>query len=93
MEFVQGVIMKIQSVKSVMPVNCQPIKPNNFGAKRPSIEDMLIEQDSLPFDNDDDICTLSNTSILEQKYDLACRLAAYYKNQCQQLLTNGSCIA
>lgn len=83
--------MKIQSVKSVMPVNCQPIKPNNFGAKKPSIEDMLVEQDSLSFS--DGICTLSDTSILEQKYDLACRLAAFYKNQCEMLLKNGSCIA
>ncbi len=91
MEFVQGVIMKIQSVNMLKSVSCQPIKPSAFGGKKPSIEDMAAEQDSVSLNEDE--LVLSDNSILEQKYDLACRLAAYYKTQCQQLLENGSCLA
>ncbi len=31
--------------------------------------------------------------LIEKKYDLACRLAAYYKNQYEKLSQNGCCVA
>ena len=35
----------------------------------------------------------SDAFVMEQKYDLACRLAAYWKTQYDELKENGCCMA
>lgn len=83
---VKGAEMNIQAVSSANKMlSCQPIKQIEF-AKRPTptiIEDPATSEDTFT----------SDTSTLAQKYDLACRLAAYYKNQYETLLKEGSIVA
>lgn len=76
--------MKIQAINAALPVSaCQPIKQVEFArGKSQKVDNSQAEQA--------DSFTPSN---LEQKYDLACRIAAYYKTQYEQLLKNGNCIA
>lgn len=76
--------MNIQAINAALPVSaCQPIKKVEFaGAKPQKIENSPAEQA--------DTFTPNN---IEQKYDLACRVAAYYKTQYEELLKNGNCIA
>ncbi|MBQ4122782.1 hypothetical protein IJD44_03545 [bacterium] len=77
--------MRVSGINSTMPVlACQPIKP------------VLREQSFKSAKAADNCCKdtfeSQNTSILEQKYDLACRIAAYYKTQYEQLLKNGGVV-
>ncbi len=76
--------MKIQAINSIQ--SCQPIKQVGFAkkAKKP----VIIENPA----NGKDSFT-SNQTTTEQKYDLACRIAAYYKTQYENLLLNGYCEA
>ncbi len=79
--------MKIQALNSAIPVqSCQPIKQVEFAKRRSPIE----IKDPL---GDEDIYTPQDPATMEQKYDLACRLAAYYKTQYENLLKNGSVVA
>lgn len=84
---VKGAEMNIQAINSANAMlSCQPIKQVEF-AKRPTptiIEDPVSPEDTLE---------IENPSTLEQKYDLACRLAAYYKGQYETLLSEGSIVA
>ena len=43
--------------------------------------------------HNEDMFTPTQQDITEQKYELACRVAAYYKTQYENLLKNGNCIA
>lgn len=80
--------MKIQSINSPMKtVGCQPIRQVEFSQKK--VQDSKPNNDS----QNQDKLTLSTSETLEQKYDLACRIAAYYKQKYQQLLKSGHCVA
>ncbi len=87
----------IQAINPMMSaVNVQPIKPVSFG-KHSVPETFLREQ---TFGNEEDSFTPSERHTMQQKYDLACRLAAYnsrlaqeYKNKYTQLLEQGTCLA
>lgn len=80
--------MKIQAINSVQTSSaCQPIKKIEFAKRqKPDLEikDPLGDKDSfMPVD----------PYTTEQKYNLACRLAAFYKTQYENLLKNGCCEA
>ena len=77
--------MKIQAVNSA--INCQPIRQVEF-ARKHSVPD-FYEQAS----ENGDFFDLQDPRTTEQKYDFACRLAAYYKTQYENLLKNGGCDA
>lgn len=67
--------MKILAVNSAMQsINCQPIKPDFTGKKQPK-ENAAA-----------DTFTPSDPYTTEQKYNLACQIAAYYKNKYEQLV-------
>lgn len=76
--------MKIQAINNAVQVPpCQPIKPeystHSFAKKN-------VEQGNA------DTFSSQNKNI-EEKFDLACRLAAYYKTQYENLLKTGGVIA
>lgn len=77
--------MKIQAINSA--INCQPIRQIEFTSKK-SMPDFY----ELPCENGD-VFMLEDPRTVEQKYDFACRLAAYYKTQYENLLKNGGCDA
>lgn len=79
--------MKIQAINSANSVlGCQPIKQVEFAKRRtPEIRGFVVENP--------DIYIPEEPTVIEQKYDLACRLAAYYKTQYENLLKNGSVVA
>lgn len=81
--------MKIQSISSI--VNYQPVTRVNFARKKEEqdTKDKITTPDIL----NTDVIILSTKNNLEQKYDLACRLAAYYKTQYEDLLNSGKCNA
>lgn len=75
--------MQIQAVNSVNSmINCQPIKQPSSFSKRPTPDTIT---DPVSKDGNDE-------TVIEQKYDLACRLAAYYKQQYEALLKSGSVV-
>lgn len=77
--------MKIQAINSA--IGCQPIRQVEFARKHTApiiIEDPVAEEDTF---------TPQDPYTTEAKYNFACRLAAYYKNQYQNLLTKGCCEA
>lgn len=77
--------MRINSVNSAMPVQaCQPIKPEAEKKSFKSIKAADIYADDT-FESQD-------SQVLEQKYDFACRLAAYYKTQYEKLLKTGGIV-
>ncbi len=82
---VKGLFMKIQAINPVH--NCQPIKQVEFGKRSKKIN--LNEA----IQNSPDFFQAEDKTITEQKYDLACRIAAYYKTQYENLLKNGTCEA
>lgn len=71
--------MQINAINSAIPNQaCQPIKPEYSGHSFKSTKAADSQkQDSF---------------VLEQKYNLACQLAAYYKTQYEQLLKNGGVV-
>ncbi len=76
--------MKVQSINSAMSsVFAQPVNNVEFSKHSSSVKNNPREQQTLDRD----------TFVLEQKYDLACRLAAYYKTQYEELKENGCCMA
>ncbi len=82
--------MRIQSINPSMSVNsCQPIKQVEFARKKsPEVElSSVLKQDVF----DEEIKQDSYT--IDQKYNLACLLAAYYKTQYEQLAKQNGCLA
>ncbi len=75
--------MNIQPISPV--ISCQPIEQVNFGKKNKK-----IDKKEAPAPLDD---TFNKADITEQKYNIACRIAAYYKTQYENLLKNGYCEA
>ena len=83
-------MMKVQAINPmVSTINCQPIRPVKF-AGRNAAEDYMNEQ---ILNNPEDSFSQSKTDILEQKYDLACRLAAYYKQKYEEIKNGDGCLA
>lgn len=76
--------MKIQAINPIH--GCQPIKQIEFAKRAKKFE--VKEEPQL---NEDSFS--SNESVTEQKYNLACRLAAFYKTQYENLLKTGVCEA
>ena len=74
--------MNINAVNNA--ISCQPIKEMSFEKKH--ADKNLDVQDSVILSD----CFTSSTQNLEQKYDFACRLAAYYKTQYENLAKIGT---
>ena len=94
--------MNIQAINSaVAPRACQPIKPVSFAQKDEikSKTEEIIGSDAekewckKPEKFSEDVFTPSEPSKLEQKYDMACLMAGYYKTQYENLLKEGKCSA
>ena len=80
----------IQAINPMMSsVSAQPIRPTSFGNH--SVPETFLREETL--ENEEDKFTPSEPYTMEQKYDLACRVAAYYKNQYEQLAEQGACLA
>lgn len=77
--------MKLNAVNSA--INCQPLK--NVAFSKNQAPEVVSEQ----FPTMDVVVIENSPSALEAKYDLACRLAAFYKTQYEQLLNEGSVVA
>ena len=88
----------IQAINPMLSaVNVQPIKPVSFGKNHSVPETFLREQ---TFGKDEDSYTSSDPRTMEQKYDIACRIAALngilareYEEKYNQLLEQGTCLA
>ncbi len=76
--------MKIQAVNSIS--SCTPVKPVEFTKRKqkPVVTEAPALQEDL---------FSSSKDITEQKYNFACRIAAYYKTQYENLLKAGYCLA
>ena len=89
--------MKIQAVNSLITENgCRPpLKPAEFGGKRiidkkaPDLN-TLIEQTNT---ENPDTFVSSEPYTTDQKYNLACQVAAYYKTQYEELVNERGCLA
>lgn len=80
--------MNIKAINSVFsPKSCQPIKPVSFARNAEKPELPLAETP------DTDTFTPSEPGTAEQKYNMACLLAAYYKTQYEALAKQGICNA
>ena len=80
--------MKIQAISPMMSaVGCQPIKPVKFG--RNTVPQEFLKNQTF----NDETDSFSPKETLQQKYDLACRIAAYYKTKYEALLAEGNCLA
>ncbi len=82
--------MKIQAINPAMSVSsCQPIKQVAFERRKsPGIELSSVLQEDIS-----DLNKSSDSYTVEQKYNLACLLAAYYKTQYEQLSEEHGCLA
>ena len=92
----KGVTMQITSIPAVGLVNatsgmskvknqmsCQPIrKADDYK--------FAIPFKSVHHNEDGDVAELDNEMSLQEKYDFACRLAAYYQQQYENLRVQGS---
>ena len=77
--------MRIQAINSAMSsVFAQPVGRVEFSKQHSS--DFTVNPRAEQNIN-------SDAFVAEQKYDLACRLAAYYKTQYEALKENGCCMA
>ena len=74
--------MNINAVNSA--ISCQPIKEMTFEKKH---ADKNLDVQKTNFECD---CFAPQIQTLEQKYDFACRLAAYYKTQYENLAKIGT---
>jgi hypothetical protein len=79
----------IQAINSMTSISSQPIKPINFASRKPA-EQFMREQ---TFGTQGDSFATPNPRVLQQELDLACRLAAYYKQEYEKLAENGECLA
>ena len=76
--------MRIQAVNSIS--SCTPVKPVEFAKRKqkPVVKEApAMKEDSFS----------SSKDINELKYNFACRIAAFYKTQCENLLKTGYCLA
>lgn len=75
--------MKVSAVNSLMQtLSCQPIRQVDFDGKKKK-----------PVPENTDTFTPSDPYTAEEKLNLACRIAAYYKTQYEALLKGQKCIA
>ena len=78
--------MNLKAISSnANTANCQPIKkfnPVSFISPSFKMNDTA----------ENDVFSSSNPYTLEQKYDLACRYAAYYQMQYENLLKEKGCV-
>lgn len=65
---------------------CQPLK-------KAQDYEFAMPFKAIAHNEDGDSAELSTGNTMEEKYDFACRLAAFYKNQYENLKTKGSCEA
>jgi len=82
--------MKIQAIGSAINTSaCQPIKQIEFAKKKSPEAELtaILQEESC------DVYTPQDNYTSEQKYNMACRIAAYYKTQYEQLLEQGGCLA
>ena len=73
--------MRIEAINNAM--SCQPLRRVEFGRRENApviVEDPIVAQD-----------TFVPPTTAEQKYNFACLVAAFYKNQYENLLKNGYC--
>ena len=77
----------LKSASAQMPrVACQPIrKAQNY--------EFAMPFKSVHHNEDGDVAELDTNMSLEEKYDFACRLAAFYQQQYENLRTQGCCEA
>ena len=76
--------MKVQAISSAMSsVFAQPVGNVEFAKQTSIVTSNPRSEQNINID----------TFIMEQKYDLACRLASYYKTQYEELKENGCCMA
>lgn len=79
--------MKIQAINSSMCTSgCQPIRNQSFAQSVPPAYNINDTKDC-------DVFTSSDPYTQEQKYDLACRVAAYYQTQYEKLQQKTGCYA
>ena len=77
--------MNIPAINSAMSsVFAQPVNNVGFSKQQSSV----VQNNPRAEQNIN-----SDTFVMEQKYDLACRLAAYYKTKYEELKENGCCKA
>lgn len=77
--------MKIHAINSAMSsVFAQPVGRVEFSKQHSS--DFTVNPRAEQYIN-------SDIFVMEQKYDLACRVAAYWKTQYDELKENGCCMA
>ena len=77
--------MNIQAINSAMSsVFAQPVGRVEFSKQHSS--DFTVNPRAEQSINPD-------IFVMAEKYDFACRLAAYWKNQCESLKENGCCMA
>ncbi len=80
-------ITPIDSNKSLNSINNLKQNKQNFVPESEPLIPESIELENDEFENS------NSPKMLEAKYDLACRLAAYYKTQYNCLTKDGSCVA
>ena len=89
----RALVMNIQAISSVFaPKSCQPIRNVGFAKKpeqveKPELPELMSETPET------DTFTPAEPGTAEQKYNMACLLAAYYKNQYETLAKQGCCNA
>ena len=85
----RALVMNIQAISSVFaPKSCQPIRNVGFAkkteqAEKPELPELMSETPET------DTFTPAEPGTAEQKYNMACLLAAYYKNQYETLAKQG----
>lgn len=95
----RALVMNIQAISSVFaPKSCQPIRNVGFAKKTEQVEKPeQVEKSELPElmseTPETDTFTPAEPGTAEQKYNMACLLAAYYKNQYETLAKQGCCNA
>ena len=82
---VRGTKMQIQSINAINSMSrVNPVSKVDFEKRKtPQTEGNNEIKDSF----------ISSSDNINQKYDIACRLAAFYKNQYDNLVKEGSCQA
>ena len=77
--------MNIQAINQAMrATGCQPIRSQSFAQAMPP--DFSIKDTE-----NGDIFTPTDPYTQEQKFDMACRIAAYYHNKYEQLQQKTGC--
>ena len=80
--------MNINAFNSVMPAReCQPLKGSGY--KGALVSNHGLKNAALGAQSD--YFAHSNADVQEQKFDMACRLAAYYRTQYENLMMRTGC--